>query len=263
MKLFHLDIALCNLLLFSACSPQTIPKPTNTPQPTVTPQPTITPTQKPSPTPITYQTLGSIFPEGFDSAGVSANINTGSHNSENTHYDVAIPKECRGNSNNCPIISPVNGTVWEIYGLGDPRGSSGYVISINLSQPPEGIDKVLDQLNINPNSVNGYSIHLGHLVGINPDLKIIGAIVKKGMLLADGVNNVNEPEPKVAYVLYIKSSPWLQVSPCSVSNTASFCGVCYQYSEDCPETNINYPNGGIEWWNENDSFWETHKLSLP
>jgi len=238
---------------------------TYTPSPTATLEVTVASTLVPSPTPVPYQILGRIFAEGNDSAGVSCNINTGSLDSKNTHYDVAIPRECRAKPNNCPVFSPVDGSVWEIYGLGNPKGSGGgYVISINLSQPPEGIENVLTQLNINPTTVYGYSIHLGHLVGINTDLEA-GTTIAKGMLLADGVYNTNMPEPKVAYVLYIKYyNALVQVSPCSVVNISSgFCGICFQYDGPCPETDMNFPVGGIEWWYENDPFWDTHKLSPP
>lgn len=252
-RIFRLLILLCTAIL-SACTPQ------NAQVSTIIPKPTIESFVMPSPTSIQYQILGRIFPEGYDSAGVSANRNTGNPDSRNTHFDVAVPRKCRENSNNCPVISPVNGVVWEIYAIGNPKGSEGYVISINLSQPPEGVEKVVEQLGLDLRKTYEYSIHLGHLVGLNPDLKI-GAPVKKGMLIADGVKK--DPEPGVAYVLYIniKSNHWLQVSPCSVVNTSSFCGVCYQYRGDCPETNLNYPNGGIQWWNEEDPFWQTHKLS--
>ncbi len=218
---------------------------------TLTPTATITPSQTPAP-----QTLSNIFPAEYQSLGVSANRNTGSQDSQNTHYDVIVPSEYFINPSNCNVISPVNGKVREIYKIGNPKGSAGSVIAIDLSLPPQGIEQVLKEFSINPVSVNGYSVHLGHLESLNPDIQV-GLSVDKGTLLANGVNH--DPEPKVAYVLYIwYRNGMIQVSPCSVANEASFCGVCYQYDGYCPETNMNFPDGGIQWWDEGDPFWDTH-----
>jgi hypothetical protein len=230
--------------------------PTNTATLIPTSTSTLTPTIIPSLTP-TPQTLGPVFPAKYQSLGVSANRNTGSQDSQNTHYDVIVPPEYFNNPSSCNVISPVNGKVREIYQIGNPRGSAGSVIAIDLSLPPQGIEQVLTEFNINPTRVNGYSVHLGHLENLNPEIQV-GVSVEKGTLLANSVNH--DPEPKVAYVLYIwyGNNKMIQVSPCSVANYASFCGVCYQYDGFCPETNMNFPDGGIQWWNEGDPFWDTH-----
>ena len=251
-------IVIATLFVISSCTtfPALTPIPTSSP--TLTPAPTVTTLPSPPPTPVT-QILGRVYKEGWDSLGMSANINTGNPDSRDTHVDAIIPIEYRNNLTNCPIYSPVDGIVWEIYSVGNPKGSGGQVISIHLSDPPLGIEEALQNLNINPKNVTRYSIHIAHIIGLEPELKA-GVQVKKGMLLAKGVDE--EPEPKISYILYIWiGNRLLQINPCSVTNTISFCGVCYQYNGDCPETLENYPDGGIGWWDESDPFWDTHELS--
>ena len=216
-------------------------------------------TVMPNPTPIPL-TLGRIFTDGYTPLGVSVNINTGNLNSRNTHFDIKVPKECWDTPTDCPIFSPASGTIWEIYGVGNPKGSEGYAIGFLLDAPPKGIERVLQELNIKPYSVTGYGTHVGHIIDLNPKLKP-GDHIEKGDLLANGV--IDLPEPGIAQVLYIwYAGKQIQVSPCSVENEAPYCGVCYQYDDYCPETDMNFPNGGIQWWDENDPFWNTHVLSL-
>lgn len=229
--------------------------PSMTHQPTKTPSPTWT--SMPEPTP---QSFGRIFTDGYTPLGVSANINTGNLDSRNTHFDIRVPKECWETPTDCPIFSPASGTIREIYGVGDPKGSQGNVIGFRLDAPPKGIERVLREFGIDPKSVTGYGTHVGHIIDLNPQLKL-GDHIEKGDLLANGVADI--PEPGIAQVLYIwYANQQIQVSPCSVDNESPDCGVCYQYNDYCPETNMNFPNGGIQWWDENDPFWDTHELSL-
>lgn len=246
------------LFVLSSCSPPPAPTPTPTILPALTHVPTVTPLPSTTPTPDT-QIHGRVFQEGFDSIGVSCNINTGNLNSQNTHFDIRVPEEFWHNSIDCPVYSPADGTIWEIASL-DEAGEK--VIRFYLSKKPKGIDRVLEQLEIDPKNVTRYGFHIGHLIRINESLKI-GDNVEKGTLLSEGVCCEGWPEPGIAYVIYIwYDTKIIQISPCSVENTASFCGVCYQYEGYCHETDLNFPEGGIEWWDERDSFWDTHELSL-
>ena len=220
------------------------------------------PTNTPTATLIPYQIFGRLFKEGFDSIGVSVNRNTGNLDSRNTHFDIRIPEECKQNPGDCPVYSPADGTIWEILGFGDPKGSEGWSIGIRLSQKPKGIEEVLEQFDIDPENVSGYGIHVAHLIGVNEEMEP-GDYIEKGALLGGGVSWEIDPEPKVAYVLYIwYDNKQIQVSPCSVENTGSFCGVCYQYDGYCPETNLNFPEGGIHWWDESSPFWDTHDITI-
>jgi hypothetical protein len=248
------SLASCKHIEYTQVNPSPTEPPTTTA--TLIPSPTVTNTSTPTPTP---HTLGPIYPVEYQSMGVSANIYTGNEDSRKTHYDVIVPPEFFPDPSNCKVISPVYGRVWEIYQVGNPPGSAGSVIGIDLSLPPKGIEKVLSEFNIDPATVNRYSVHLGHLEKINPIIQV-GMSVDQNTLLASGVNH--DPEPKVAYVLYIwfGDGQMIQVSPCSVTNNASFCGVCYQYKGACPETNMNFPNGGFNWWDEADPFWQTHPI---
>ena len=111
------------MILLAACT-STLPEPTTTLLPTDTPipptattEPTLanTPLPPPTSTPEPLQILGRIFQDGYDSLGVSCNINTGSQDSQNTHFDVRVPLEFNNNPSSCSVISPVKGIIKEIY----------------------------------------------------------------------------------------------------------------------------------------------------
>jgi hypothetical protein len=197
--------------------------PTNTQTPTFTPTATFTPTQ----TEIPYQILGRIFPEGYESLGVWANINTGAEDSSDTHFDVGLPNNHVVGKDQ--IISPASGTIVEVYSIEEPWGYGGEVLTIEPDPPLAGIDELMVRHDIDPSLVDKVWFHLGHII----PLKTSGW-VDAGEPIGTVVDNPGIDG--VAYVIrVIFISGERQYSPCDLPNKSSFCGICY------PGTPYNCP----------------------
>ena len=220
------------MISFSACSPKTIPTPTNTPQPTNTPEPTKTseptapPSIEPSPTILPYQMLGRIFPEGYDSVGVWANQNTGAEDSRNTHFDVALPKNYLAGKD--VVISPASGKILEVYSVGD-NGEGGQVITIEPNPPLEGIKQLAIDKGLDPLKIQKVYFHIGHIVAYKTE-----GFVEKGEIIGSPFDIPGTD--KIAYVIrIIMGSNERQYSPCDLPNITEFCGKCAPGTKNpCP-----------------------------
>jgi hypothetical protein len=194
-------------------SPGTTPKSTNT----VTTEPTVILILEPTQTPILFQVLGRIFPDGSDSVGVWANQNSGALDSRNTHFDVALPLEFSSLQNF--VLAPASGRIVEVYSVGD-NGEGGQVVTIQPDPPLEGIDELALKNGIEPSSIVKVYFHIGHITA----LKTTGR-VEKGEPIGTPFDIPGID--KIAYVIrVIMDTSERQFSPCDLPNTAEFCGVC-------------------------------------
>jgi len=189
------------------------PEPTTT----FTLKSTSTNTLQPSSTPLLFQTLGRIFPEGYDSVGVWANQNSGAIDSRNTHFDVALPAQYLSGQD--IVLSPAAGKIIEVYSVGE-NGEGGQVVTIQPYPPLDGIKELALANGLDPDKIIKIFFHLGHITVFKTE-----GFIEKGEPIGTPYNISGVD--KIAYIIrVIFEDCERQFSPCDLPNTAEFCGVC-------------------------------------
>jgi hypothetical protein len=200
------------------------PKPTDTPTPTPSPIAAPLPTATPVP-----QTLGRIFPEGYDSPGVWSNTNTGRDivaMDFDIHFDVGLPSNLVLGQD--PVLFPASGRVVKVY---TPGPDMGQCIVIEPVPALAGIDHMLSSAGLDRLAVDQVRYHLAHITPWRAEGR-----VEAGEPAGTVVDGWYDPD-KVALMIIVKLQDGreYQFSPCTLPNTTSFCGKCY------PGTPYNCP----------------------
>ena len=197
--------------------------------------PTLALSATPSPT-LKPQVLGRIFPPGFDSPGVWANINTGNDLGAmkmNIHFDVGLPDNFVPGKD--ALISPVSGTIALIYlPSDDPEGEGGKGMLIVPYPPLEGIGDLVDSTGYARSRVRQVYLGFGHLL---PTRDIGPVVAGEPIALAKDLSPIPIRPNKVGYYIIVRFDDRKEYyfSPCALPNTAEFCGKCY------PGTPYNCP----------------------
>lgn len=211
--------------------------PSHTPAPTqaASPAPSATATEvppapSPSPTPTSVpQTLGRIFPEGYDSLGVWSNTPSDRTDCGCLHFDIGLPAGFVSGQD--PVLSPARGRIVKVYSVDSDRGSEGQVITIEPDPPLAGVEQIVSSAGFDSSSVERIEFHLAHVTPWRTE-----GWVEAGEAVGSPFDAWFNPDV-IGYVIIVRfRNAWQeQFSPCTLPNTASFCGKCY------PGTPYNCP----------------------
>jgi len=231
-----------------------IPSPTPTATPTATPVPTNTPLPTATPTP---QTLGRVFPEEFHGQAVWSNADGNADrdfrdrgwfcppDGRSTscvdhviHFDVSVPT---GFGPEDPVLSPVDGDVFEIYDPGEGNsirifpepGFAGVEELLANRERIEVLSKGIFEFDYELDDVESVSLHVAHVIPLVEE----GDIVRKGEPIAKVYFDTPHDPKKIGYVIYIhmRDGTYYQFGPCDVPNEGEFCGKCAPGSYNvCP-----------------------------
>jgi hypothetical protein len=228
-------------------APSPIPSSMPVPTMTQTATPTRTATRTATPTPVP-QTLGRIFPEQFHGQAVWSNAGGNADrnykdagwfcppdgtriecNDKVIHFDVSVPI---GFGRDDPVLSPVNGYVYQIYDAGNGQsvwimpepGFTGIEALLANTKRIEALSKGIFTFNYKASDVKFVSLHLAHVI---PSVKG-GDRLKKGAPIANVFLNPRDNPKKMAFVIYVhmKDGRYYQFCPCDVPNEDEFCGKC-------------------------------------
>jgi hypothetical protein len=210
---------------------------------TPTPQPAATPTRVatvpsdsalPTPTPLPTatpvpQTLGRIFPEGYDSPGVWSNTNTGRDivaMNFDIHFDVGLPSNLILGQDT--VLFPASGRVVKVY---TPGPDMGQCVVIEPQPPLAGIDHMLSSAGLDSLAVDQVLYHLAHITPWRTE-----GWVQAGDPAGTVVDGWYDPDiVALIIIVRLRGGRQYQFSPCELPNDASFCGKCY------PRTPYNCP----------------------
>jgi len=201
------------------------PTPTEEPIPTPSPpthspmMPPPTPTPVPTATPVP-QTLGRIFPQGYDSPGVWSNTPSDRTDCDCLHFDVGLPYNLVLDQD--PVLSPASGRITRVYAVPhDP--SEGQVVEIEPDPPLADVDEMISSAGFDPSEVQRVLFILAHITPWKTE-----GWVEAGEPVGSPFDAWFEPNV-IGYVIIVRFRNGWQVhfSPCSLPNTASFCGKCY------------------------------------
>ena len=189
---------------------------TFTPTETFTFIPTKTATITPSPT-LLPQTIGRIFPEGFDSPGVWSN-NWDSTYPDRLHFDIGLPYNLETGIDS--VIAPLNGQIIKVY---EPQPDAGEVLDINATLPINGLNEFVESLGYDSSNITEVRFYIAHIT----PLKTSGEILAGEPIgtAYDGWWNVNVIG--FVFTVYFSNGSSFQFSPCELPTKTEFCGTCY------------------------------------
>jgi len=151
----------------------------------------------------------------------------------NIHFDVGLPYNFVPGKDT--LISPVSGTIVEIYvPSDDPDGTGGKGMLIVPNPPLKGIGELINSTGYTPSRVKGVYIGFGHLI---PTRDTGPVAAGESIASAKDLSSIPIRPNKVAYYIIIVFDDREEYffSPCTLPNTAEFCGKCY------PGTPYNCP----------------------